>query len=230
MDEGPEASLDGIFKNKELTKITLENNAKQARKAYKDNFKKMNLDTSYSSFFEILWYTQLPCFDVENVTSEFRDQYGMLKGCFWKGVEVPCSKVFDTFPTDQGMCCTFNIEKADQMFKNGKYTKMVNIMQKRDQNLSYDRAHDVPHQWKEDLKPISEAGISKGLQARLICICYTYFGNGVRNGAFDIAEWRISCNIKLIDDGKTSTVTILVGLADTVGQGLLRLFFLKYNY
>ena len=192
MDEGPEASLDGIFKNKELTKITLENNAKQARKAYKDNFKKMNLDTSYSSFFEILWYTQLPCFDVDNVTSEFRDQYGMLKGCFWKGVEVPCSKVFDTFPTDQGMCCTFNIEKADQMFKNGKYTKMVNTMQKRDQNLSYDRSHDVPHQWKENLKPISEAGISKGLQARPRCICHTHFGNGVHSRAFDITERGVS--------------------------------------
>ena len=192
MDEGPEASLDGIFKNKELTKITLENNAKQARKAYKDNFKKMNLDTSYSSFFEILWYTQLPCFDVENVTSEFRDQYGMLKGCFWKGVEVPCSKVFDTFPTDQGMCCTFNIEKADQMFKNGKYTKMVNTMQKRDQNLSYDRAHDVPHQWKENLKPISEAGISKGLQVRPRCICHIHFSNGVHSRAFDIAERGVS--------------------------------------
>ena len=192
MDEGSEASLDGIFKNKELTKITLENNAKQARKAYKDNFKKMNLDTSYSSFFEILWYTQLPCFDVDNVTSEFRDQYGMLKGCFWKGVEVPCSKVFDTFPTDQGMCCTFNIEKADQMFKNGKYTKMVNTMQKRDQNLSYDRSHDVPHQWKENLKPISEAGISKGLQARPRCICHTHFSNGVHSRAFDITERGVS--------------------------------------
>ena len=201
MDEGSEASLDGIFKNKELTKITLENNAKQARKAYKDNFKKMNLDTSYSSFFEILWYTQLPCFDVENVTSEFRDQYGMLKGCFWKGVEVPCSKVFDTFPTDQGMCCTFNIEKADQMFKNGKYTKMVNIMQKRDQNLSYDRAHDVPHQWKENLKPISEAGISKGLQARPKCLCHTIFVMGSIIGPLTLQNREFPndyCNKKLV--------------------------------
>ena len=139
MNEGSEASLDGIFKNKELTKITLENNAKQARKAYKDNFKKMNLDTSYSSFFEILWYTQLPCFDVENVTSEFRDQFGMLKGCFWKGVEVPCSKVFDTFPTDQGMCCTFNMDTAEKMFLKGKYQERVNFMQNRDHEFSFDR-------------------------------------------------------------------------------------------
>ena len=64
--------MDGIFKNKKLTRKKLENDAKKARKAYKENFKKMNLDTSYDSFFEILWYTQLPCFDVENVTSEYR--------------------------------------------------------------------------------------------------------------------------------------------------------------
>ena len=162
MDIQSEASLDGIFKDKELTKITLENNAKKAKKAYKDNFKKMNLNTSYSSFFEILWYTQLPCFDVETVTSEFSGQYGMLKGCFWKGVEVPCSKVFQTFPTDQGMCCTFNIEKADEMFKMGKYTKMVNKMQNRDQSLSYDRDFELPMAWQENIEPISEAGISKG--------------------------------------------------------------------
>ena len=53
MDEGPEASLDGIFKNKELTKITLENNAKQARKAYKDNFKKMNYPTAVDKWVNV---------------------------------------------------------------------------------------------------------------------------------------------------------------------------------
>ena len=123
----------------------------------------MNMEESFPSLFEILWYTQLPCFDVENVTSDYKDQYGMLKGCFWKGLEVPCSKVFDTFLTDQGMCCTFNINKANKMFKKGKYTDMIDFMQKRDQNMSYDRSLKMPNSWK----PISEGGRSKGLQVIL---------------------------------------------------------------
>ena len=120
------------------------------------------MEKSYPSLFEILWYTQLPCFDVVNVTSDFRDQHGMLKGCFWKGVEVPCSKVFDTFPTDRGMCCTFNMDKADYMFKKGKYTKLVDAMQNRDRNLSFDKTYKMPESWYKHNEPISEAGRSKG--------------------------------------------------------------------
>ena len=164
---GTTASLDAIFANKKSSDIKLNNDAEKSKQAYKRNFRKMNMEKSYPSLFEILWYTQLPCFDVENVTSEFRDQHGMLKGCFWKGVEVPCSKVFDTFPTDQGMCCTFNIDKAEDMFIKGKYTKVVDFMQKRDRNMSYDRAHDMPKFWKQFDEPIPEAGRSKGLQVLL---------------------------------------------------------------
>ena len=162
-----EASLDNIFKNKKSSGLKLESSANQAKAAYKEDFKKMNLDKSYPSLFEILWYTQLPCFDVENVTSEFRDQYGMLKGCFWKGIEVPCSKVFDTFPTDQGMCCTFNINKAEEMFTKGKYTDMVHFMQQRDRNSSYDRNSSLSWQEGPGQEPISEAGRAKGLQVIL---------------------------------------------------------------
>ena len=159
----PTPSLDVFFKNKEAGKLKLQSDLDQAKAEFKESFRKMNLDKSYKALFEILWYTQLPCFDVENVTSEFPDQYGMLKGCFWKDKEVPCSKVFDTFPTDQGMCCTFNMEKAEKMFQNGKYTDMVQYMQTRDQNMSYDRKFDMPELF--DL--ISEAGRSKGLHVIL---------------------------------------------------------------
>ena len=48
---------------------------------------------------EILWNTQLPCFDVKEVTSEKIQQRGLLKTCFWKGVNVPCSAIFKTMPT-----------------------------------------------------------------------------------------------------------------------------------
>ena len=50
-----------------------------------NHFKSIDLAQSYDSLFEILWYTQLPCFDVKGVTSQYLDQYGMLKSCRWKG-------------------------------------------------------------------------------------------------------------------------------------------------
>ena len=158
-------SLDDVFSPSK--KIERETKAKEARAAYSNNFKKMNLQKSYTSLFEILWYTQLPCFDVEGVTSSEKDQYGMLKGCFWKGYAVPCSKIFDTFPTDRGMCCTFNMESAEKMFKKGKYQERVLFMQNRDKNLSFDRTTDMPERWFKNNEPVSEAGRSKGLQVIL---------------------------------------------------------------
>ena len=61
----------------------------------------------------------------------------MLKSCMYRGKELPCSELFTTFPTDQGMCCTFNVRKADEMFKTSEYQKMVDFMQTRDKNMSF---------------------------------------------------------------------------------------------
>ena len=161
------ASLDWIFKDQKTAKSNLKIEANKAKGTYKESFKKMDLKKSYPALFEILWYTQLPCFDIEHVTSEYKDQYGMLKGCFWKGAEMPCSKIFDMFPTDQGMCCTFNLDKAEKMFKDGKYKDMVQKMQNRDKSLSYDRNVHSYETWEESNEPVAEAGISKGLQVIL---------------------------------------------------------------
>ena len=88
----------------------------------------------------------------------------MLKGCIWKGVDMPCSKVFEMVPTDQGMCCAFNLDKAEKMFKNGNFREMVQKMQQRDMNLSFDR---VPSSLNENIDLTPEAGLSKGLQVIL---------------------------------------------------------------
>ena len=161
------ATLDWIFKNQKRAKSSLKIEANKAKGTYRESFKKMDLEKSYPALFEILWYTQLPCFDIENVTSVYRDQYGMLKGCFWKGVEMPCSQIFDMFPTDQGMCCTFNLDKAEKMFKDGKYKDMAQKMQNRDKSLSFDRNVYSYETWEENGEPTAEAGLSKGLQVIL---------------------------------------------------------------
>jgi hypothetical protein len=45
----------------------------------------------------------------------------MIKQCMWKGMEIDCSAIFKTFPTDRGMCCTFNMAKAEEMFQQSQY-------------------------------------------------------------------------------------------------------------
>ena len=132
-----EITLDNVFVTSK--RLEIQEKAKQASLAYQTSFQFMDLKKSYPSLFEILWYTQLPCFDVEGVTSDEENQYGLLKGCFWKDMKVPCSRIFKTFPTNQGMCCTFNMDSAEKMFQIGKYQDRVSFMQERDKNLSFDR-------------------------------------------------------------------------------------------
>ena len=91
-------------------------------------FDQMNV-TGYKSLFEILWYKQLPCFDVRNTTSDANHQHGMIKYCEWKGQKVPCSAIFQTSPTDRGMCCTFNLQAAEEMFKDEQYrVTFINVL------------------------------------------------------------------------------------------------------
>ena len=137
--------------------------AHQAKMDVKDNFESMNLEESYDSLFEVLWYTQLPCFDVKGITSNRSDDYGLLKACTWKGIRVPCSLIFRTSPTDQGMCCTFNMDAADEMFHKGPYQDMIKNMQERDQESRFNHKETFPDWWKYNGEPKSQPGKSKGL-------------------------------------------------------------------
>jgi hypothetical protein len=78
---------------------------------------------------EILWSSYLPCFDVENITSMKDRETAVIKVCKWKGVEMPCSAVFKMFPTDMGMCCSFNMEAADEIFNAGFYSNVIMKLQ-----------------------------------------------------------------------------------------------------
>ena len=62
----------------------------------------------------------------------------------------------------QGMCCTFNMRKAEEMFKSSQYQTMINFMQERDKNFSF-VDNEVPKgTWKDNPSPIS--GRKKGLR------------------------------------------------------------------
>jgi hypothetical protein len=36
----------------------------------------MDMENSYPAMFELLWYSQMPCYDVEGVTSNKNNEFG----------------------------------------------------------------------------------------------------------------------------------------------------------
>ena len=38
----------------------------------------MDLEKSYPALFELLWYSQMPCFDVQGVTGDTKDEFGIV--------------------------------------------------------------------------------------------------------------------------------------------------------
>ena len=89
----------------------------------------------------------------------------MLKSCFWKGQEYPCKHLFRSVPTDQGLCCSFNMRKAEEMFKESQYQKVIQKMQIQEFEQSIpltDTNLDAFTISQDKLTP--EAGRNKGLQ------------------------------------------------------------------
>ena len=109
-------------------------NEEKAKKKYDDTFGKMNLQASYRSLFMIMWYSQLPCFDVKNITSTAAGETSIIKKCFWKETEMDCPTIFRTMPTDRGMCCVFNMKKAEEIYEKSIYEELLQTMQNTDLN------------------------------------------------------------------------------------------------
>ena len=109
------------------------------KEKYHEDFDPINLSKSYKKLFELLWYTRLPCFDVKDVTSKEKDEMSVIKRCYWRGRMVDCASIFVTRSTDHGMCCTFNSDNAENIFKDNIYMNMSSDMQKRDKQLSFKR-------------------------------------------------------------------------------------------
>ena len=60
----------------------------------------------------------------------------LLKKCRWRGEDVPCHKVFQSFPTDRGLCCVFNIDSAEKIFKDSYYRNEL-IRRRQEQDSKY---------------------------------------------------------------------------------------------
>ena len=133
----------------------------EARKTHIEKFGNFDLQNKQASskLFEILWYTQLPCFDIADITSKVNDNTALLKKCYWKGKEVRCSLVFKMHPTDRGMCCSFNMEAAEKNYKKSQYARSLRELQTQDKKLSFQSKQEQEE--LNDIKPA--AGINEGL-------------------------------------------------------------------
>lgn len=136
---------------------------KEARNEYGLDFESMELKKSYHHLFQLLWYSQLPCFDVKNITSKARGERSLLKSCTWKGQSVSCSALFTLVPTDRGMCCSFNKENATNMFEEESYGEQISRMQETDKNGAFEES-DLPDWYDEKKEPIPYPGQRNGLR------------------------------------------------------------------
>ena len=48
---------------------------------YDEEFGSLDLQKSYEPMFQLLWYSQMPCFDVKGLTSKAKDELSFLKRC-----------------------------------------------------------------------------------------------------------------------------------------------------
>jgi hypothetical protein len=102
-----------------------------------DMFQRLNITASFELLFRILWYSNLPCFDVYGVTSEKPYEKGIIKACLWKDKPIPCAAIFTAVPTDQGMCCAFNMDPLNKIFNGNLYVNLALEMQDSDRKAAF---------------------------------------------------------------------------------------------
>ena len=86
---------------------------------------------------------------LEDYTNCIIQSLGMIKDCIWKGQRLSCSAIFTMQPTDQGMCCSFNKEKADEMFQTSPY--QAQLLRLTDQDKTNSRDDSRLPEWQAQI-------------------------------------------------------------------------------
>jgi len=127
-----------------------------------DMFQRLDKKAAYDSLFSTLWYSSIPCFEVSNTTGTINGLNSLLRYCEWKSVPISCSAIFTTYPTDQGMCCSFNMKAANEIYVKSKYREALQIMQNADK-LDAVLPTSIPTDYEKSQEPKTISGIYKGL-------------------------------------------------------------------
>ena len=144
-------------KKEERTKKVIE-----AIHVFKERYGGFEIDKAYQSMFNLLWYSQLPCNDIVGITSSYNDELSFIKRCYWKKIPMNCNAIFQKRPTDAGMCCSFNIEKAEHVFKESQYTNVIASRQAYDTQNGFVPSQK-PYWYVKNKEPTTKQGIKNGL-------------------------------------------------------------------
>ena len=151
-----DTSLDPT-KKEERMKLT-----KEAMRKYKEKYAEFELDKAYQSMFNLLWYSQLPCQDVAGISSSVKDESSFIKRCYWKKAQISCNAIFQKRPTDRGMCCSFNMQRAEKTFRESRYSNAIATRQRFDSENGFETSQK-PNWFVNNREPISQSGIENGL-------------------------------------------------------------------
>ena len=142
--------------------------AETVKRQFRSDFGGLDLSISYPYFFELLWYSQLPCSDVRNLTSGYIDEKSFLKRCYWDQEEVECHSIFQMRPTDRGMCCSFNSDNLAKTLREGNFSKVINKLQSQDNQLAFSFKQSSQQNGVEnDVDIYGKPGQGKGLMVIL---------------------------------------------------------------
>ncbi len=110
--------------------------------------------TNFELLLSTLWLSGFSCFsEAEN---------SLLKECSWKGIKIPCGLIFSKSITDNGICCSFNKAKADEIFVKSNYAKIIQERQQVDQ-ISSEIYSDVAGWYITKQEPKIKPGENMGL-------------------------------------------------------------------
>jgi hypothetical protein len=109
--------------------------------------------TNFEFLLSTLWLSGFSCFsEADN---------SLLKECSWKGIKIPCGLIFSKSITDNGICCSFNKAKADEIFVKSNYVKTIQELQQLDQISEV--YPDVPGWYITQQEPKIKPGENMGL-------------------------------------------------------------------
>ena len=134
----------------------------QKKTIYQNMMARLDQGKAFFALFSTLWHAALPCYDIKDVSAKTDGERAVLRYCEWKGVPISCAAIFNPYPTDHGMCCSFNMKAAEKIYKAGPYPEIISSLQEADNNNSF--SYSKPPAWYLDkLEPTTLPGSNKGL-------------------------------------------------------------------
>ena len=85
-----------------------------------------------------------------------------LKPSQCKGVAISCAAIFNAFPTDKGMCCSFNMKSAEDIFSGKSFPSLIKSLQETDNSNSFEES-ELPNYFVQNKEPTTASGRNKGL-------------------------------------------------------------------